>query len=289
MRCELMGPGAADHLTPLVLTYNEEANLDRTLASLTWAKRAVVLDSGSTDDTERIARSYAFVDWQVRPFDNHGNQWRYGIELAQKGATHVLALDADMAVRSEFTAEFHESFAPGDYAGAMLKFEYRFLGRRLMGSLLAPQLRLLRVGSARTLQVGHTQKFEVDGRIYTFRTPLIHDDRKTIERWVSSQIKYSALEAHRLIAGGHRFRDKIRSLGIMPPISALLAYVRAGGPLVGAAAARYAYERAVAESLIAIRMLNFQMDAASPSISSAPDSNGQQPKGGDEGAKLRWG
>ena len=36
-------------VTPLVLTYNEEANIRRVLESLQWAKRIIVVDSGSTD------------------------------------------------------------------------------------------------------------------------------------------------------------------------------------------------------------------------------------------------
>jgi glycosyltransferase involved in cell wall biosynthesis len=43
-------------VTPLVLTYNEERNIRRTLESLRWAERVVVLDSSSTDVTESVAR-----------------------------------------------------------------------------------------------------------------------------------------------------------------------------------------------------------------------------------------
>ena len=40
-----------DQVTPLLLTYNEEPNIARTLAPLHWARRIVVIDSGSTDRT----------------------------------------------------------------------------------------------------------------------------------------------------------------------------------------------------------------------------------------------
>ena len=49
-----------------------------------------------------------------------------------------------------------------------------------------------------------------------------------------------------------RFRDRLRELGVMPVIAGALAYIRAGGPFRGAAAVRYAYERAAYESLLAL-------------------------------------
>ena len=43
-----------EDITPIVITYNEEANIARTLDRLTWARRIVVIDSGSTDETSEI-------------------------------------------------------------------------------------------------------------------------------------------------------------------------------------------------------------------------------------------
>ena len=43
-------------ITPMILTFNEEANIGRTLAKLTWARKILIIDSGSTDHTIEIAR-----------------------------------------------------------------------------------------------------------------------------------------------------------------------------------------------------------------------------------------
>ena len=59
-----------DQITPIVLTYNEAPNIRRTLDSLRWAERVVVVDSGSKDGTEEIAKSFSNVVWYVRNFDS---------------------------------------------------------------------------------------------------------------------------------------------------------------------------------------------------------------------------
>ena len=50
-----------DHITPVLLTYNEEQNIGRTLSRLKWAKDVVVVDSGSTDRTLTIIAAYPNV------------------------------------------------------------------------------------------------------------------------------------------------------------------------------------------------------------------------------------
>ena len=50
-----------DHITPVLLTYNEEQNVSRTLSRLAWAKDIVVVDSNSTDGTLAALRKFSNV------------------------------------------------------------------------------------------------------------------------------------------------------------------------------------------------------------------------------------
>jgi len=257
-----MSSEASKKVTPVVLTYDEEPNIARTLDSLRWAARVVVLDSGSTDKTPEIARGYANVDWLTRPFDSFRCQWEYAIHETGITTEFILGLDADMAVTTELLAELETEFLPEQYAAGLMPFEYRYYGRSLAGSLCSPQIRIFRTTDVKVTQPNHGHKFTVAGKVYRFRHSLIHDDQKSVERWVQSQLSYLAQNERAVLNGGAAtIRGRLRKLGVMPPVMGVLAYLRAGGPFGGAAALRYAYERAVAESLLAIRLMDARLKA----------------------------
>jgi glycosyltransferase involved in cell wall biosynthesis len=244
-------------VTPVLLTLNEEPNIGRTLASLSWADKVVVLDSGSTDGTERVARGFPAVRWFTRPFDAHAKQWRFAVEETGVESEYILALDADMSTSASFLEELEFRFLAGSYVGATIPFEYWMMGRRLPGSIYPPQVRLFRRGSARVEQDGHTQRFVVDAPAYRFRSRLRHDDRKSLERWVHSQLGYSKKELERLNGEGRSaLKDRLRRTGLMPIVAGSVAYVRTGGPLGGGAALRYTWERVVFECLLAMRLFD---------------------------------
>ncbi|HTJ01870.1 MAG TPA: glycosyltransferase, partial [Methylovirgula sp.] len=82
-----------DLITPMIITYNEEANLQRVLDRLTWAKRILIIDSGSTDRTLEIARLCPQAEVIHHPFADFASQCNFG--LARVEAPWVLSLDAD--------------------------------------------------------------------------------------------------------------------------------------------------------------------------------------------------
>ena len=172
---------ARNAVTPLVLTYNEAlTNIGRCLDSVAWAQRVVVLDSGSTDQTCAIAGTYPNVEIFTRPFDDFRRQTDHGLGHTGITTEYALALDADMVVTPALVAEIEGPFLDGAYAGGLLPFTYRILGRPLLGSLLAPQLRVFRRAAVTVVQERTRPQVRGRGAVRHFAARLVHDDRKPL-------------------------------------------------------------------------------------------------------------
>jgi len=252
-----MTAGRTD-ITPVVLTYNEDANLERTLTRLTWAPRVVVVDSYSTDETIAICAGYPNVDVVQRTFDSHTAQWNFGV--AQVRTAWVLSLDADYVLSDELIHEL-AAWTPGPNVSAYLaRFEYRVFGRPLRASLYPPRAVLFRPGAATYVTDGHTQRLSVDGPTGWLTGRIAHDDRKTVDRWFADQLRYSAQEARHLLetpaAELNRIDRVRRSVVLGPPVVAAYALFGRGLVLDGWPGFYYVIQRTIAEMLLALRVLD---------------------------------
>ncbi|MGC4095636.1 MAG: glycosyltransferase family 2 protein [Nitrospira sp.] len=186
-----------DCVTPLILTWNEAPNITRCLDKLRWAKRVVVIDSGSTDNTEQLARAFSNVEFIVRSFDNHTAQWNFG--LAQIASPWVLSMDADYILDSDFEQELATRTVELTISAWMARFHYVISGLRLRGSLYPPRAVLFQKAKCRYVPDGHTQRLEIEGPSSFLNAVIDHDDRKPLSRWILSQDAYAKLEAVKLM------------------------------------------------------------------------------------------
>lgn len=248
-----------DRLTPLILTWNEEANIARTLAGLAWARRIVVVDSGSTDRTLALLTADPRVEVVHRPFDSHARQWNAG--LAHIPAGWVLSLDADYLVsdrlRHSLAAAMQSAEGEG-LSGFRIPFRYCVMGRPLRGSVLPPRIALFRREAGHYVDDGHTQDLVLTGPCGTLHEPLLHDDRKPLARWLHSQERYLRLEVEKLLTTPrHRLSrsDRLRLRHVVAPFAVLvLCLVVKRGLLDGWRGWFYAFQRMYVETLLSLML-----------------------------------
>ncbi|HUM06688.1 MAG TPA: glycosyltransferase family 2 protein [Terriglobales bacterium] len=114
-------------LSVVIITFNEEANIGRTLASVqplvtTHGRLSnneiIVVDSGSTDRTVEIAKSYGAKVF-VEEWKGFAAQKNSAIDKAS--GDWILSLDADEEVEPELATELADRFAtsPPDHSGLL--------------------------------------------------------------------------------------------------------------------------------------------------------------------------
>jgi glycosyltransferase involved in cell wall biosynthesis len=248
-------------ITPLVLTRDEEPNIGRCLQRLQWAGRVVVLDSLSTDGTEAIALSFGNVLFARRVFDDHTSQWNHGIDLVE--SAWVLAMDADYVLDDGFELELEKLCLSDGVDACYASFRYVIAGRPLRGSLYPPRAVLFRKASCRYVQDGHTQLLHIPGKAETLTTPILHDDRKPLSRWLRSQDQYARLEAEKLLAADKatlRPQDKLRLSGWAAiPATLIYTLLVRGTILDGWRGWYYALQRTLAELFLALRLIEHRL------------------------------
>lgn len=241
-------------ITPLVITFNEAPNLERTLNALDWARRVVVLDSGSVDATREIAARHANVEWHVRAFDHHAGQCNHALDQLLQGARFVLSMDADYVVSEGLRREIAALEPDAALSGYRIPFRYCVAGTPLRGTLYPPRVCLYRPERGRYRQAGHAHFLDISGRVEPLQNPMLHDDRKPDINFVTRQQRYARMEAEFIRAlpwGQLGWKKRIRRLLLLAPWM-VPAYVLFGQGLIldGRPGLRYAYERFLAECLI---------------------------------------
>ena len=246
----------AGQVTPLIITFNEQANISRTLAALKWARDIVVIDSGSTDDTLAILAADPRIRVLHRAFDTFAGQCNFGLD--QVRTEWVLSIDADYEITSELSDEVAALDPAAAIAGFRASFIYCVFGRPLPSTLYPPRTVLYRVARGRYEDDGHGHRVVIAGDVHDLSAKIRHDDRKPIGRWFRSQIGYAAREAEHLLAVDpvHLKRlDRIRRMGWPAPFM-MLAYTLFWRryALAGRAGLYYSFQRVLAEMMLAIEI-----------------------------------
>lgn len=231
-------------LSVVIIAFNEEANIGRTLESVQplvadGKGEIIVVDSGSTDRTVEIAKSFGAKVF-VEEWKGFAAQKNSAIQKA--AGDWILSLDADeevevslqrtIVITFEKWAEVDKYAQPKGYTpsdvhrdrqiwvevddqqsleadyyfdGFTIRRQNFFLGRRINhgGFWPDPKLRLFRRGSGRFEVRAVHEDVQVNGVIaQIFPGTIIHHSYPTLSDYIEHMNRYSSLGAEMVVANG---------------------------------------------------------------------------------------
>jgi glycosyltransferase involved in cell wall biosynthesis len=214
-------------LSVTIITRDEATDIEAALHSVSWADERIVVDSGSTDDTVRIATPLA-----SRVV---GHQWAGYV--AQKNyaasiASHdwILSLDADERVTPDLAAEIQQVLRQEPpHRGFRIPRVTWHLGRWIRTTDWYPdyQLRLYDRRTARWVGRHVHEGVEVTGSVGELRGELQHFAYRDIAEHMETIERYSTLAARQMHEAGRR--ATATDIAVHPRLAFLRNYVLKGG------------------------------------------------------------
>jgi len=222
------------NLSIVIITFNEEANLGRTLASVQpvvadGKGEIIVVDSGSTDHSVEIAKSFGAKVF-VEEWKGFAAQKNSAIDKAT--GDWILSLDADEELDSPLQRALHElldslarlsavgnragnpppslpatseagAIPHADFDGLLIPRKNEFLGRwiRHGGFWPDPKLRLFRRGRGKFEDRAVHEDVHVDGVTRQIQSgALLHHSYPTLSDYIEHMNRYSSLGAEMVVA-----------------------------------------------------------------------------------------
>ena len=212
-----------------VIAFNEEANLPRTLESVQPLVRngqgeIIVVDSGSSDRTLDIARSYGAKIFS-EPWKGFAAQKNSAMEKAS--GEWVLQLDADEPLEEELAQEIHQELGRrGNLVGFWIPRKNFFLGRWIKhgGFYPDPKLRLIRRGAGRFEEHGAHPTIKVDGPTGRLKHALIHNAYPTLRGYIDHMNSYSSSGAEVAVAKSRRGFNLL-NIVVRPKLTFIYNYI----------------------------------------------------------------
>lgn len=192
-----MSAGAAASLAGVVITKNEEENIEECLRSIAWASERIVVDAESSDRTAELARA-AGATVIVRPWPGFGAQKNYAMDLVT--AEWILIVDADERIPLPLQAEILSRIAawrPGDPVAYEIPRRNYFYGAWVRHAGVYPdyQIRLVRRGHGRYNDVPVHENLIVQGAIGQLVNPMDHFTERRIRDHFKKFGLYTTLAA----------------------------------------------------------------------------------------------
>lgn len=238
-------------VSAVIITLNEESNIERALRSVTWADEVLVIDSGSTDRTVEIAESSG-ARVVHRDWTGFSDQKQFGADEAKND--WIFSLDADEEVSDSLREEIVAMAEGSEKAGFRIPRLSFYMGRAIRHSGWYPdlQLRLFDRRKARWNGAIIHESVSATGAVGRIRGDIYHfsvENAAHHHRMIGE--RYSPLAAEQMFRDGRRTGPM--KIALAGPAAFVRSYVMKLGFLDGMpgfAIARFAAHHAFLKHLM---------------------------------------
>lgn len=188
-------------ITAIILTKNEEVNIARCINSIAGlADRIVVVDSGSTDNTIKIAKELGAEIYKHEPFEHYAEQFNWALDNVEVRTKWVYRIDADEVVTPELKKEIIEEcnkHHDDSINGLVMKFKVYFMGRFLTHGGIYPfyNLTIFKYGYGRYEDRAMGEHVVLtEGQTVDLKNDCLHYDFKDLTAWINKHNWYATRE-----------------------------------------------------------------------------------------------
>jgi len=197
----------------VILTQDEEINIQRCLASVAWADQVVVLDSGSVDGTVPIARSLG-AEVLEQPWLGFSGQREFALRLPELRHDWVYFVDSDEWVSPQLATEIASHMHAPSCAGFSHRLRLVFQGTWIRHCGWYRGSWVVRLVDRRYTKYDGSPVGEracIDGPVHRLGNDIVDEDQKGLATWLHKHVRYAQLEAQRRSTSAPQ-----RRLGTLP-------------------------------------------------------------------------
>ncbi|MCP4705046.1 MAG: glycosyltransferase family 2 protein [candidate division Zixibacteria bacterium] len=211
------------NLSAVIITRNEESNIMRCMSSLQIADEIIVIDSGSTDNTIKIAESMGALVYP-KEWEGYGPAKKEGVKRAS--GKWIISLDADEELSLDLANEISgKVLLETGISGYYIKRKTNFLGRWIKHCGWYPDylLRLFKKSDGNFNDSVVHEKVVLNGQTDRLKGEILHYSYNSIEQYFDKFATYTTIGARQ--AFDNNKKAGWFHIALKPPVAFIKHYI----------------------------------------------------------------
>ena len=205
------------HISGLIITFNEEKNIQEVLDCFDFCEEIIVVDSFSSDNTVEIASLNPKVKIIQHGFEDFTKQRNIALDAAKND--WVLFLDGDERITPELKNEIKETINRTNPADAYYVYRIFFVGKKKInfsGTQNDKNFRLFKKSKASYLKHKKVHEtLDVNGTTGVLENRLLHYSFENYASFKSKMLYYGRLKGEELAATGKKYSVAVHYIKVI--------------------------------------------------------------------------